>query len=132
MATGGEGHDPFAGQPALNQRHVTDAGEKNEKNPINDPCRRPRNGERTARGWRDGSNHDAGIRPPVSTADSAIAPEQIKHIRETSRVSQAVFAALLNTSLSTVQKWETGAKRPTGTALKLLHLVQDRGLEVVA
>jgi putative transcriptional regulator len=59
-------------------------------------------------------------------------PEQIKHIRETSRVSQAVFARLLNTSLSTVQKWEIGQKKPTGTDLKLLHLVQKRGLEVVA
>ncbi|HEY4722380.1 MAG TPA: helix-turn-helix domain-containing protein, partial [Anaerolineae bacterium] len=52
--------------------------------------------------------------------------------REQSRVSQAVFAALLNTSVSTVQKWEIGQKRPTGTALRLLHLVQKRGLEVVA
>ena len=59
-------------------------------------------------------------------------PEQIKQIRETTRVSQAVFARLLNTSRSTVQKWEIGQKKPTGTALKLLHLVQKRGLEVVA
>lgn len=66
--------------------------------------------------------------PPVEP----LAPEQIKQIREASRVSQAVFARLLNTSLSTVQKWEIGQKRPTGTALKLLHLVQQRGLEVVA
>ena len=66
--------------------------------------------------------------PPVEPLE----PEQIKHIRESSRVSQAVFARLLNTSLSTVQKWEIGQKKPTGTALKLLHLVQKRGLEVVA
>ena len=66
--------------------------------------------------------------PPVEP----LQPAQIKRIRETSRVSQAVFAALLNTSLSTVQKWEIGQKKPTGTALKLLHLVQKRGLEVVA
>lgn len=66
--------------------------------------------------------------PPVE----ALQPEQIKKIREESRVSQAVFAALLNTSVSTVQKWEIGRKRPTGTALKLLHLVQKRGLEIVA
>ncbi|MEO8922238.1 MAG: DNA-binding transcriptional regulator [Caldimonas sp.] len=59
-------------------------------------------------------------------------PREIKRIREGTRVSQAVFAALLNTSLSTVQKWEIGQKRPTGTALKLLHLVQEKGLEVVA
>jgi putative transcriptional regulator len=61
-----------------------------------------------------------------------LTPEQIKRIRERSHVSQAVFAALLNTSVSTVQKWEIGQKRPTGTALKLLHLVQKNGLDIVA
>ena len=66
--------------------------------------------------------------PPVEP----LQPDQIKKIREASHVSQAVFARLLNTSLSTVQQWEIGQKRPTGTALKLLHLVQKRGLEVVA
>ncbi|MCE7915640.1 MAG: DNA-binding transcriptional regulator [Nitrosomonas sp. PRO4] len=65
--------------------------------------------------------------PPIEP----LGPEQIKQIRETTRVSQAVFAAILNTSVSTVQKWEIGQKRPTGTALKLLHLVQKRGLEAV-
>jgi putative transcriptional regulator len=62
--------------------------------------------------------------PPVPP----LAPQAIKQIRETSHVSQAVFAAMLNTSVSTVQKWEIGQKRPTGTALKLLHLVQTKGL----
>ncbi len=66
--------------------------------------------------------------PPVGL----LKPEQIRQIRESSRVSQAVFAALLNTSVSTVQKWEIGQKKPTGTALKLLHLVQKKGLEVIA
>jgi putative transcriptional regulator len=65
--------------------------------------------------------------PPVEQLE----PEQIKQIREASNVSQAVFAAILNTSLSTVQKWEVGQKRPTGTALKLLHLVQKQGLEIL-
>jgi putative transcriptional regulator len=65
--------------------------------------------------------------PPVEPLE----PQEIKHIRESSRVSQAVFARLLNTSLSTVQKWEIGQKKPTGTALKLLHLVEKRGLEIV-
>jgi putative transcriptional regulator len=57
--------------------------------------------------------------------------EQIKQIREDAHVSQAVFASVLNTSVSTVQKWEIGQKRPTGAALKLLHLVQKQGLEHV-
>lgn len=65
--------------------------------------------------------------PPIEPLE----PEQIKKIRETSNVSQAVFAAILNTSLSTVQKWEIGQKRPTGTALKLLYLVQKHGLESI-
>jgi len=66
--------------------------------------------------------------PPVAT----LRPAEIKRIRERSRVSQAEFAALLNTSVSTVQKWEIGQKRPTGTALKLLNLVQKNGLDIVA
>lgn len=66
--------------------------------------------------------------PPVEPLE----PAEIKRIREGAHVSQAVFARLLNTSLSTVQKWEIGQKKPAGTALKLLHLVQKRGLEVVA
>lgn len=61
-----------------------------------------------------------------------LTPVQIKQIREAARVSQAVFARLLNTSPSTVQKWEIGQKRPAGTALKLLHLVKDKGLEIIA
>jgi putative transcriptional regulator len=65
--------------------------------------------------------------PPIEP----LAPEQIKQIRESSQVSQAVFAAILNTSLSTVQKWEIGQKKPTGTALKLLSLVQKKGLDIL-
>jgi putative transcriptional regulator len=38
---------------------------------------------------------------------------------------------MLNTSLSTVQKWEIGHKHPTGAALKLLHLVQTKELEII-
>ncbi len=59
-------------------------------------------------------------------------PLEIKRIREGTNVGQAVFAALLNTSVSTFQNWEIGQKRPTDTALKLLYLVQKRCLEIVA
>ena len=85
--------------------------------------------------------HKAGVMNQITLRDfdglcvppvEPLGPEQIKRIREASRVSQAVFARLLNTSVSTVQKWEIGQKKPTGTALKLLHLVQKRGLDVVA
>ena len=42
-----------------------------------------------------------------------------------------VFAAVLNTSLSTVQKWELGDKKPGGPSLKLLDLLARKGLEAV-
>jgi putative transcriptional regulator len=62
----------------------------------------------------------------------AIKPRQIKALRKRHRVSQPVFARYLNTSKSTIQKWETGAKKPSGMALKLLSIVQKHGLELLA
>ena len=58
-------------------------------------------------------------------------PKKIKSLREKSHLSQAVFAAVLNTSVSTVQKWEIGDKRPSGPSLKLLNLIERKGLESV-
>lgn len=66
--------------------------------------------------------------PPVKEY-SAI---QIKRIREKSHASQGVFAAYLNTSVSTVQKWEQGVKKPNGASLKLLNLVANKGLQILA
>lgn len=58
-------------------------------------------------------------------------PQKIKSLREGAHVSQAVFAAVLNTSLSTVQKWEAGDKKPSGPSLKLLNLIERKGLGAV-
>jgi putative transcriptional regulator len=59
-------------------------------------------------------------------------PKRIKRIRESQKVSQPVFARYLNTSESTVEKWESGAKKPSGMALKLLDIVEKHGLKVLA
>ena len=61
-----------------------------------------------------------------------IEPAQIKQLRESNHVSQPVFARYLNTSESTVEKWEAGAKKPSGVALKLLAIVQKHGLQILA
>ncbi|HSG77366.1 MAG TPA: helix-turn-helix domain-containing protein [Burkholderiales bacterium] len=58
--------------------------------------------------------------------------QEIKKLRLKERASQAVFAAYLNTSVSTVQKWEIGEKKPSGAALKLLDLVDRKGLKALA
>jgi putative transcriptional regulator len=65
-------------------------------------------------------------------APPAFTPEDIQQLREANNVSQPVFARYLNTSESTVEKWETGAKRPSGMARKLLAIVQKHGLHVLA
>jgi len=59
-------------------------------------------------------------------------PRHIRRIRESQRVSQPVFARYLNTSESTVEKWESGAKKPSGMALKLLDIVEKHGLKMLA
>jgi putative transcriptional regulator len=56
---------------------------------------------------------------------------KIKSLRERVRISQAVLAAVLNTSVSTVQKWEVGDKKPSGPSLKLLSLIERKGLNAI-
>ena len=60
-----------------------------------------------------------------------MAPKQIKTLREKANISQAVFAAVLNTSVSTVQKWEIGDKKPSGPSLKLLSLIRRKGIDAL-
>jgi putative transcriptional regulator len=62
----------------------------------------------------------------------ALTAKDIQKLRLRHHVSQPIFARYLNTSESTVEKWETGAKRPSGMALKLLAIVQKHGLDVLA
>lgn len=58
--------------------------------------------------------------------------DEIKNLRLRCRANQAVFAAYLNTSPSTVRRWERGQKYPNGPSLKLLNLVERKGLEMLA
>lgn len=71
---------------------------------------------------------DALCLTPVQQYSAA----QIKQLRLRFKASQAVFAAYLNTSTSTVQKWEQGQKHPNGPSLKLLNLADRKGLDVLA
>jgi putative transcriptional regulator len=70
---------------------------------------------------------DALCLPPVKNLSAT----QIRRLRRRNKASQAVFAAYLNTSPSTVQKWEQGQKKPNGPSLKLLNLVDQKGLEAL-
>ena len=85
--------------------------------------------------------HDAGVMDTQTMRefDALCLPEvkslsatQIKRLRTQNRASQAVFAQYLNMTKSTIQKWEQGQKKPSGSSLKLLNMVKQRGLGVLA
>jgi len=59
-------------------------------------------------------------------------PAKIRALRAREKTSQTVFAAYLNVTPSLVSKWERGEKHPQGASLKLLSLVDKKGLEIVA
>lgn len=61
-----------------------------------------------------------------------LSPKDIQNIRKKEHVSQSVFAAYLNTSVSTVQKWEIGEKKPSGIALRFLNIIEKKGLNIVS
>lgn len=71
---------------------------------------------------------DALCLPPVKVYSAA----QIQRIRKKNKASQGVFAAYLNTTKSTVQKWEQGQKKPSAPSMKLLNMVDQKGLEILA
>jgi putative transcriptional regulator len=62
----------------------------------------------------------------------ALAPEEIRSLREREGASQAVFARYLNVTTGLVSQWERGEKHPQGASLKLLSLVAKHGLSTVA
>lgn len=85
--------------------------------------------------------HDAGVvsRATLRTFDqtcltpaAVMAGEEIRAIREREHVSQPVFAAYLNVSRNLVSDWERGVKKPGGPALRLLSIIQRKGLQAVA
>lgn len=60
-----------------------------------------------------------------------LSPSAIKKLRLREKVSQPVFAWYLNVKPTTVKKWETGDNKPSGPALRLLNLIEAKGLESV-
>ena len=58
--------------------------------------------------------------------------DEIRKLREREQVSQTVFANHLNVTKDSVSQWERGAKHPAGPTLKLLSLIEKRGLAAIA
>jgi len=61
-----------------------------------------------------------------------LSPRAIRAIRQRERLSQPVFARYLNVSKNLVSDWERGIKKPGGPALRLLTMVQKKGIQAIA
>jgi|SRR5580658_7643479 putative transcriptional regulator len=71
---------------------------------------------------------DAMCLPPLRSYSA----EDVRRIRAATKASQAVFAVFLNVKTLTVAAWEQGTKKPSGPAVKLLDLIERKGLEVLS
>ena len=66
------------------------------------------------------------------TPIQVLTPDEIRKLRLREHLSQAVFARYLNVSKNLVSDWERGVKKPGGPAMRLLTIVQKRGLQAIA
>jgi hypothetical protein len=84
----------------------------------------------TARHWRRDRINDQAVWVTEALGPNALAPTYIN----TPMVGRLATEGKIDIDRlwSRTPKWEIGQKRPTGTALKLLHLVQKNGLDIVA
>jgi len=82
--------------------------------------------------------HDVGALDPQTMRNFDIAcieppadwdKKKIQRLRHRFSMSQPVFAAYLNSTPSTIAQWESGAKRPSNIAAKLLHVFAKHGPE---
>ena len=50
--------------------------------------------------------------------------DDIKRIRTTHQMTQRIFAEIVGVSQKTVEAWETGTNRPTGSAMRVMQLIE--------
>ncbi|MER2473656.1 helix-turn-helix domain-containing protein [Photorhabdus laumondii] len=65
------------------------------------------------------------------SSSNVMTGERIKKIRECYNISQGALATAINMSSNSVQKWERDETHPTGAALKLLMIIEKKGLEIL-
>src|SRR5260370_26220622 len=93
----------------------------------------------TAKDMRDGGILDAAAYKKITmrhmkdigAPTEPLTGDDIRALRQRARLSQAVFAHLLNLTVGYVSQLERGAKRPTGAALVLLNVIRRKGIEAI-
>jgi len=63
---------------------------------------------------------------PLAPAGAILPPRRVRSIRTRMHVSQEVFARLLNVPVVTAKSWESGRRKPSGAAVRLLQVADRR------
>lgn len=69
--------------------------------------------------------------PEERSGIEILSGEEVRRLRRKARMSQAVFAHILNVSPGYVSQLERGTKRPTGAVLALLDVIRRKGIEAI-
>lgn len=81
-------------------------------------------GQEILEGIREIKAHKAGGKSlRVHTLNEPAAPQII---RANLKLSQSAFAGLMGVSLRTVQDWEQGRRKPSGPAVALLRIAEQK------
>jgi len=70
---------------------------------------------------------DVGSITPIQN----MTPRKIRALRRREAGSVEVLATLLNVTSTLVEKWERGEAKPHGASLKLLSIVEVKGMEII-
>src|SRR5687768_3107121 len=81
-------------------------------------------GQEILDGIREVKAYKAGKK--VLRVRSLRAPSSPKVIRTRLKLSQSAFAGLMGVSLRTVQDWEQGRRKPSGPAVALLRIAEQK------
>lgn len=86
--------------------------------------------ESIVQGLNEAIEYEKGtISARTNTVSVAPLPEiksnQIKDIRASLNMTQGIFAAVMGVSIKTVEAWEAGTNTPSGTAKRMLSLLQS-------
>lgn len=72
-----------------------------------------------------GDNNKVSVTHVRILEPKALTANQIAALRKKLRLSQSVFAKLLNVSPKTVMAWEQGQNPPSGSSLRMLEIIKN-------
>jgi putative transcriptional regulator len=81
-------------------------------------------GQEILEGIQDIKAHKAGKK--TLRTHTLKAPAPVRVIRKRLKLSQSAFAGLMGVSVRTIQDWEQGRRKPSGPAVALLRIAEQK------